>query len=348
MTVESMTNEIQHGDMLGRAATLLRVAVVGNVDGGKSTLIATLCHSTLDDGKGSNRKLNNPSKHELETGRTSTIKSHILGFVTAAKTVSPARGMRYPESYIAANSTKLVSLMDLCGHEKYFRTTTTGLSQGKIDYALVLVSANQPPTHMTVLHLNLCVMYNMPIIVVVTKTDIAPKDVLKYTMKRVQEVVREVTRGEKKAYDMRSMNDVDVVQNNMLSLVPVVKASSVSGDGLDILKSLLYNLPRRLPHEKRIDRPFEMMVEDTFTVPGVGTVLSGFVNSGKFDKGGTIYVGPTKTGTCIKTTVKSIHIMQTTVDHVYAGHSACFAVNLSKEERKSLVRHRMFIFDKPV
>lgn len=35
----------------------IRVAVVGNVDAGKSTLIGTLCHCKLDDGNGSNRLL---------------------------------------------------------------------------------------------------------------------------------------------------------------------------------------------------------------------------------------------------------------------------------------------------
>lgn len=343
-----MTNSSQHDDMLKRAASVLRVAVVGNVDSGKSTLIGTLCHSTLDDGKGSNRRLIAKCQHEIISGRTSTISSHIMGFDDEARTVTPRSGMRYPDAFIAENSSNLVSLMDLCGHEKYFRTTTTGLSQGKIDIALVLVSASQPPTHMTVHHLNLCVLYNVPIIVVITKKDSAPNDVLKYTMKRVQDTVRDVTHGAKKAYDIRSINDVDLVHNKLNALVPIVKISSVTGDNIDILKKLLYTISPRLRHENRVNRPFELMVEDIFTVPGVGTVLSGFVNNGKYNKGGTLYVGPTKSGGCIKTTVKSIHVMQTTVDHVYAGHSACFAVNLTKEERKSLARRRMFIFDKPV
>lgn len=216
-----------------------------------------------------------------------------------------------------------------------------------IDYALVLVSASQAPTHMTMNHLTLCVLYNVPVVVAITKIDSTPKDVLRFTVKRVHEMVRQVTGG-KKTYDIRSETDVEVVQNKLSSIVPMVKLSSVTGENLEVLRNLLYKLPRRRFHEKKLNRGFELFVEDIFTVPGVGTVLSGFVNAGSYSKGNVVYVGPTKNGRFIKSTVKSIHAMQTPVDCVYAGHSACLAVNMTKDERKSLVRRRMFVFDKPV
>ena len=106
------------------AAGTLRVAVVGNVDSGKSTLIGTLCHSALNDGKGSNRKLVTRSKHELETGCTSTITSHLMGFDKAGEPIRvPRVGTRYCGSYLGESSARVVSLMDLAGHEKYFKTT---------------------------------------------------------------------------------------------------------------------------------------------------------------------------------------------------------------------------------
>ena len=345
-----MTNtQTQQANLLDLATTrTLRVAVVGNVDSGKSTLIGVLRHSTLDDGNCYSRRLITKCKHELESGRTSTISTHLMGFDENAQSLTiPRSHARYPESFLGANASRIVALMDLAGHEKYFRTTTTGLSQGMFDFALVLVSANQPPTHMTIHHLNLCVLYNVPVLVVVTKTDSTPEDVLKNTMKRVQDVVREATNG-KMAFEVRNMKDAELVQNKISLLVPVVKVSSVSGDNLDVLKQLLYSLPRRRRHENKIKRDPEFLVESIFTVQGVGTVLSGFVNAGEYNKGGTVYVGPTKNGGYIKTVIKSIHVMQTLVDHVYAGHAACFAVTLPKEERKALVRRRMFVFDKPV
>ena len=53
----------------------LRVAVVGNVDAGKSTLVGVLTGPTsfLDDGRGLARSRVLRHKHEAETGRTSSI-----------------------------------------------------------------------------------------------------------------------------------------------------------------------------------------------------------------------------------------------------------------------------------
>jgi small GTP-binding protein len=148
----------------------IRVAVVGNVDAGKSTLIGTLTSSTLDDGRGYGRAHVMKHKHELESGRTSTIGSHLLGLMANGDVIA---GGPKKESMIACNSDRLVTLMDLAGHEKYLKTTIAGVSRGMADYALVLVNAMQPPTHMTMHHLTLCVTSGIPVVVVMTKVRIS-------------------------------------------------------------------------------------------------------------------------------------------------------------------------------
>ena len=50
-----------------------RVAVTGNVDAGKSTLLGVLTHGVLDDGRGVARQKLFRHKHEIETGRTSSV-----------------------------------------------------------------------------------------------------------------------------------------------------------------------------------------------------------------------------------------------------------------------------------
>jgi GTPase len=50
-----------------------RVAVTGNVDAGKSTLLGVLTHGVLDDGRGVARQKLFRHKHEMETGRTSSV-----------------------------------------------------------------------------------------------------------------------------------------------------------------------------------------------------------------------------------------------------------------------------------
>lgn len=46
----------------------VRVAMIGNVDSGKSTLIGVLTHASLDDGRGGARKLVLKHRHEQENG----------------------------------------------------------------------------------------------------------------------------------------------------------------------------------------------------------------------------------------------------------------------------------------
>src|SRR4051812_38192119 len=58
----------------------IRVAVIGNVDSGKSTLVGVLTKCTLDDGRGSARQLVFNYSHEKENGRTSSITQEIMGF----------------------------------------------------------------------------------------------------------------------------------------------------------------------------------------------------------------------------------------------------------------------------
>ncbi|KAL0177192.1 hypothetical protein M9458_026086, partial [Cirrhinus mrigala] len=58
----------------------LRVAVLGNVDSGKSTLLGVLTQGELDNGRGRARLNLFRHLHEIQTGRTSSISIEILGF----------------------------------------------------------------------------------------------------------------------------------------------------------------------------------------------------------------------------------------------------------------------------
>ena len=60
-------------------------AVAGAVDSGKSTLVAALTHGCegrprLDDGQGAARMAVLRHKHEIESGRTSSISQQLLGY----------------------------------------------------------------------------------------------------------------------------------------------------------------------------------------------------------------------------------------------------------------------------
>lgn len=146
----------------------IRVAVMGNVDAGKSTLIGTLKSNILDDGRGSSRQLVPRHRHELETGRTSSPITHLVGFNENGSICNSASVIKGHFSF-PNDAHRVITLLDVAGHEKYLKNTIQAISQGMIDHALVLVNARQEPNHMTVHHLNLASSLGIPIIIVMTK-----------------------------------------------------------------------------------------------------------------------------------------------------------------------------------
>jgi selenocysteine-specific translation elongation factor len=238
--------------------------------------------------------------------------------------------------------------MDLAGHEKYLKTTIHGVSAGMADYALILVNSRHPPTHMTQHHLNLCCSFGIPVVVCFTKIDGCPEHAFKTCKKDVVKMLRAGDVG-KKPFAVRNEEDIDTCVGKLHSLAPLVETSYVTGQGIDLLQKLLFALPKRRRHEKKLNRPFEFLVEDIFNVPGVGAVVSGFVNAGELVVGANshVFVGQTDDGTFMKTVAKSAHIARINTNHVTAGQSACLAFSLNKDLRKKLRRGMVVLRESP-
>lgn len=330
----------------------IRIAVVGNVDAGKSTLIGTLTTSCLDDGRGKSRTSIMKHRHEIESGRTSTASTHLMGFRSTGEPIAgrdQLRAMkRKSEDEIARESYRVITLMDLAGHEKYLKTTIHGVSSGFADHALILVNARHPPTHMTQHHLNLCCSFGIPVIVVFTKIDGCPEHAFKTSKEEVIKMLRSPEVG-RKPYVVRNEEDVAMVMDKLHTLAPMIETSCVSGEGIDLLQKMLFSLPKRRRHENKVNRSFEFLVEDIFNVPGVGAVVSGFVNAGELTVGSNchVFVGPTDDGTFMRTVAKSAHIARINTAHVTSGQSACLAFALTKEMRKKLRRGMVVLKENP-
>jgi len=330
----------------------VRVAVVGNVDAGKSTLIGTLTTSSLDDGRGRSRTTIMKHRHEIESGRTSTATVHLMGFRHNGDPVagrdSVRANKRKSEDEIARESYRIVTLMDLAGHEKYLKTTIHGVSSGFADYSLILVNSRHPPTHMTQHHLNLCCSFGIPTIVVFTKIDGCPEHALKTSKEELGKMMRSPEVG-RRPFAVRNEQDIATCVGKMHTLAPIFETSCVSGEGLGLLRKMLFALPKRRRHENKVNRSFEFLVEDIFNVPGVGAVVSGFVNAGSLTVGSNanVYVGPLDDGSFIKTVAKSAHIARINTSHITAGQSACLAFSLKKEDRHKLRRGMVVLCESP-
>ena len=65
-----------------------------------------------------------------------------------------------------------MNFIDLAGDQKYLRTTAYGLSGYSPHYAALVVSAYSGVTPMTEEHIRLATALQVPLLIVVTKTDI--------------------------------------------------------------------------------------------------------------------------------------------------------------------------------
>jgi GTPase len=91
---------------------------------------------------------------------------------------------------VVEHSRKVVTLIDLCGHETYLKTTIFGLVSMAPDYATIIVGANMGVPKMTREHLGLCLFLKIPFIIVLTKVDIAPKNVYDETLDTIKSLVK--------------------------------------------------------------------------------------------------------------------------------------------------------------
>eukprot|EP01119_Soliformovum_irregulare_P010658 TRINITY_DN2629_c0_g1_i2.p1 TRINITY_DN2629_c0_g1~~TRINITY_DN2629_c0_g1_i2.p1 ORF type:complete len:616 (+),score=190.10 TRINITY_DN2629_c0_g1_i2:176-2023(+) len=324
----------------------IRVAIVGNVDSGKSTLLGVLTRGQLDNGRGLARTNVFIHKHEIESGRTSSISHEILGFDSKGRIVNNVgvRGMTHQE--ICESSSKLVNFIDLAGHEKYLKTTVFGLTGHVPDFAMLMIGANMGVSGMTKEHLGLALALRVPVFIVVTKIDMCPENILKETMAQIKKVLK--SPGCKKIpIVVRNDDDVVVSARNFVSerIAPIFCVSNVTGHNLDLLRSFLNLLPVRTDWEQLGEKPTEFHIDATWSVPGVGTVVSGTIISGKIGVNQKFLLGPDEFGKFAPVDVKSIHTKRLPVKLVKAGQTAAIAL---KKIKRSQLRKGMVIVDSSI
>ncbi|KAK5873375.1 hypothetical protein PBY51_018422 [Eleginops maclovinus] len=317
----------------------VRVAVVGNVDAGKSTLLGVLTHGELDNGRGFARQKLFRHKHEMESGRTSSVGNDILGFDQEGEVVNKpdSHGGGLDWTKICEKSSKVITFIDLAGHEKYLKTTVFGMTGHLPDFCMLMVGSNAGIVGMTKEHLGLALALNVPVFVVVTKIDMCPANILQETLKLLQRLLK--SPGCRKIPVLvQNKDDVIVTASNFSSerMCPIFQISNVTGENMDLLKMFLNLLSSRTNFNN--DEPAEFQIDDTYSVPGVGTVVSGTTLRGMIRLNDTLLLGPDPLGTFIPIAVKSIHRKRMPVKEVRGGQTASFAL---KKIKRSSIRKGM-------
>ena len=320
----------------------VKVGIVGNVDSGKSTLVGVLSKGILDDGRGSARLKVFNYPHEVSNGRTSSVGHEIMGFDTKTeKQIFATRFVQNKNKYwaeVVKQSNKIVTLIDLCGHEKYLKTTIYGLVGCIPDYVLVVVGANLGLSKMTKEHLGIVLALEIPFFIVVTKVDMVPPEILKKTIKTLSKLLT-CSAVNKKAMvvNYENENEIEVAVKALKSskVCPIFKVSNVTNHGMPELTQFFYKLDNRVG-VKELGKPsdtVEFDIHEKFLVIGVGLVVSGLLKSGKIVAGQNLFLGPDKYNQFKMVQVKSMHFARVPVDSVFAGQFCCLALkSLKKKE----------------
>lgn len=85
--------------------------------------------------------------------------------------------------------------------------------------------------------------------------------------------------------------------------------------------------------------PSEFQIDDLYSVPGVGTVVSGTCYKGRIQLNDTVWLGPDLIGQFRPVVIKGVHRKRLPVKEVRSGQTASFAIKKIKrsELRKGMV-----------
>lgn len=130
-------------------------------------------------------------------------------------------------------------------------------------------------------HLGIALALNVPVMVVITKIDICPPQILQQTITQLTRILKSPGARKIPIFIKNHEETIDTATQFISQRIcPIFQVSNVTGESLDLVRTFLNILPHHGNYDA--EAPFEFHVNDTFSVPFVGTVVSGVVKSGKF------------------------------------------------------------------
>ena len=195
-------------------------------------------------------------------------------------------------------SGEIIGIVDVPGHEDLVRTMVSGASG--IDAALLVVAADEGPMPQTEEHL--AILESLGVargIAVLSKVDLVDAEWLELVCAALRERLERssVSFGEPLAVSVRS------------------------GAGLDELQLALAALARETA-PRPVDDVFAMPVDRSFSVPGIGTVVTGSARSGSLRTGEEVRLWPAG-GTA---RVRSVESFGTPAERAVAGARIALAL----------------------
>jgi len=306
----------------------LRVAVLGPTESGKSTLLGVLSHGEYDNGRGSARLNLFRHRHEVRSGHTSSISQEIFGFNSYGQPLTYSTFLTTEE--IIEASSRVVTLIDLAGHQRYLNTTLFGLGSHCPDIVLIVVSAISTITSLTTDYISLALGVEKSLAIVINKVDLATKEDQEACYNNIvlalQSLHPEITPFKITALDEAIA--YGSTQRDSKNL-PIFFTSCVTGVGLS---SLYGFFSEALPSlnlsdlNHAVNQTSELQVDETFQVPGIGTVVSGLMVEGIIREGDEMMLGPDDHGRFENVSIISLQRHKIPCNFARAGQKCTMAI----------------------
>lgn len=203
-----------------------------------------------------------------------------------------------------------LGFIDVPGHERFVHTMVAGASG--IDIALLVVAADDGVMPQTREHLAILDLLQIGRgVIAITKADLA-------TPERLHEVVAQIR---------------EATAGTVLDGAEILPVSSVSGQGIDRLRERLVSEAQALG-ERATDGRFRLAVDRSFTLAGIGVVVTGTVLSGVVRVKDQVLLSPSG----MSARVRSLHAQNREVEAGRAGDRC--ALNLAGEGISKEAIHR--------
>lgn len=246
----------------------------------------------------------------VDHGKTALIKA-LTGMDTDRLPEEKERGMSIELgfAYFDLPDGSRAGIVDVPGHERFLKNMLIGAYA--MDVVLLVIDATEGVMPQTVEHLEILNLLGARAgILVITKVDLADEEMLEL----VEEEAREVVRG------------------SVLEGAPLVRVSSVTGQGLEELKRTIVEVVQRA---SQLERPLgvpRLYVDRVFPVAGFGVVVTGTLLGGEIHREERVLLQPKG----LEARVRSIQNHGRSVEVGFSGQR--LALNLAGLQREQVER----------
>lgn len=307
----------------------LRVAVLGPTESGKSSLLGVLSHGEYDNGRGSARLNLFRHRHEVQSGQTSSISQEIFGLTSSGQPLTYNTCLTTEE--IIESSSRIVTLIDLAGHQRYLNTTLFGLGSYSPELLLIVVSAISPMTEVITDNISLALGMEKPVAIVINKIDLVPEDDQYSCYQEIERALSSLN-PDISPFKVSSLDEAITSGSKLQAdprILPIFFTSCVTGAGMNSLYAFFNGISPELGASElscAINQSSELQVDETFEVPGIGTVVSGLMIEGTIREGDEMLLGPDDMGHFSSVHIVSLQRHKIPCNYARAGQKCTMAI----------------------